>query len=78
MYEMKPTGPLAPNFGSGISARRIRCPYCVERSEFKAMMPADLEGWFICDNCGHLTVPGNPEFQCRCPKCSGLGSKTHI
>lgn len=47
----------------------IRCPYCVGRAEFKAMV-RQMEGdWFLCPGCGHLVLPSVWFFRCNCKKC---------
>ncbi|PYX48694.1 MAG: hypothetical protein DMG79_11235 [Acidobacteria bacterium] len=52
--------------------KMVRCPYCVESGEFKVMTDAEgIEGR-ICGRCGHLAMPSNPLFECRCAKCAGL------
>jgi len=28
--------------------------------------------WFICAECGHTVLPGDPEFRCRCQNCMAL------
>lgn len=53
----------------------IRCPYCVEDAEFKVMEPRNgANGWYMCDNCGHLAMPQHSEFRCTCARCVGLGN----
>lgn len=57
----------------------LRCPYCVEDREFKLMEPRDgANGWYMCDNCGHLAMPGDSDFRCRCAKCAGLGRVSRV
>ncbi len=53
----------------------IRCPYCVENGNFKAMALQSGEDWYLCDSCGHLSLPSNPLFHCTCGKCVGLNFK---
>lgn len=50
----------------------IRCPYCVEAGNFKIMTLQSGGDWYLCENCGHLTLPSNPLFHCTCGKCVGL------
>jgi hypothetical protein len=62
-----------------VGRKTPRCPYCVESSEFRVMDPGDRgDGWYMCDNCGHLAIPGHPDFKCRCAKCVRLSSKTRL
>ena len=49
----------------------MRCPYCVLGDDFRPMLFRP-EGWFICQKCGHTSMPGKPEFQCFCHKCEKL------
>jgi hypothetical protein len=46
----------------------IRCPYCVERGQFKVMV-RDPGDYFLCDSCKHTSIPGNLQFHCTCPNC---------
>jgi len=39
--------------------------------EFRPML-SRAEYWFICQKCGHIAMPGKPEFKCFCQKCSKL------
>jgi len=48
----------------------IRCPYCVDRDEFKIMIMRPTH--FVCEKCGHIAVPTNPTYECPCPKCKQL------
>lgn len=50
----------------------IRCPYCVEDRTFKAMLRHSSGDWFVCNVCGHLSLPSEPCFQCTCGKCVAL------
>ncbi len=45
-----------------------RCPYCVSDDEFRQMI-AYKDGRFVCNKCGHLTIPVDKDFKCYCPKC---------
>lgn len=63
--------------GRGIGHSPVRCPYCVEDSQFKVMqIRGDGDGWHMCQNCGHLAMPNHPEFRCTCVKCSVLETET--
>jgi hypothetical protein len=39
----------------------VRCPYCVERENFREMMPVS-DGSFICRRCGHIDLRPNLHF----------------
>lgn len=39
--------------------KTVRCPYCVLGIEFRPMI-GHVDGRFICDKCGHTTVPMMP------------------
>jgi DNA-directed RNA polymerase subunit RPC12/RpoP len=57
------------------SSRRpvIRCPYCTEGGNFKAMIgQGDTETRFMCPQCGHLDLLNDPTFKCICAKCATL------
>jgi len=48
-----------------------RCPYCVEGVDFKKLKPK-LGDLFECERCGHLALPTEPSFVCRCWHCGQL------
>lgn len=48
----------------------IRCPYCVEAGNFKAMIAPESGEGYICSRCGHVVLPSNPQFECVCNKCA--------
>ena len=48
----------------------IRCPYCVEAGNFKAMISAESGEGHICTSCGHVVLSSNPQFECICHKCA--------
>ena len=50
----------------------VRCPYCVDGEDFRLMVAQGSGDWFLCVNCGHLTLPSYPSFRCLCSKCVGL------
>jgi len=52
--------------------KNVRCPYCVEGDDFKTMIAQGSGDWFLCIDCGHLTLPSYPDFRCLCIKCVGL------
>ena len=55
--------------------KTVRCPYCIEGSEFKAMAGQRAGDWFICASCGHLALPSSPLFECTCANCERLRLK---
>jgi hypothetical protein len=50
----------------------VRCPYCVlgelKQSRFMLKRP----DWFICEQCGHVEIPEDPDFKCSCRNCLNL------
>jgi hypothetical protein len=58
--------------GDPHKAEHVRCPYCVEESQFKIMILQVGGDWYLCSNCGHLALPANPLFHCTCSKCAEL------
>ncbi len=48
----------------------IRCPYCVLGDQLRPML--QWPTWFICEQCGHVAVPEDPDFKCPCGKCLRL------
>jgi hypothetical protein len=48
----------------------IRCPYCVEGGNFKAMSSPVNRERHLCSGCGHVVLPSNPLFECDCVKCA--------
>ena len=54
--------------------KTIRCPYCVEGGQFKAMIGRLGGEWLTCAHCGHLSKPNNPHFKCTCVKCVQLAT----
>jgi hypothetical protein len=40
-------------------AEIVRCPYCVERDNFKVMTVQEGH-WFRCDRCRHSELPDYP------------------
>jgi hypothetical protein len=46
----------------------VRCPYCVQGSEFRPMIRRSGE-WFVCVSCGHTATSDDPYAKCPCPKC---------
>jgi DNA-directed RNA polymerase subunit RPC12/RpoP len=49
----------------------VRCPYCVLGNDLRQMLRR-LEGWFICQKCGHTVMTDNLDFKCFCQKCGEL------
>ncbi len=52
----------------------IRCPYCVVGIEFTPMI-AHKDGRFVCRDCAHTVLPGEPEHGCICRTCMRLARK---
>ena len=50
----------------------IRCPYCVEDGNFKAMSSHATGEGHRCTGCGHIVQPSNPRFECGCAKCASF------
>jgi hypothetical protein len=48
----------------------VRCPYCTlgDQSASTLQRPA----WFICEQCGHIVIPEDPDFKCACRDCLWL------
>ncbi len=53
--------------------KRPRCPYCVVGGEFHLMSPLTGDR-LMCQQCGHITFPGDPVFRCPCAKCLKIDS----
>lgn len=49
----------------------VRCPYCILGDDFRPMLHKP-EGWFICQKCGHASIPGDQQFTCNCENCEDL------
>jgi len=45
----------------------VHCPYCVLGDDFRLMV--QRPGWFICEHCGHIVIPDDPDFRCSCRNC---------
>ena len=52
----------------------VRCPFCVLDNDFRPM-PSIAGGCYACTSCGHLTAPGDSEFQCLCERCTSLRAR---
>ena len=75
---MREPDSMVPNTGRDSRPRSIRCPYCVEGREFKLMLNRDSDECYLCANCGHLAMPGHPEFKCACTKCFDLNVRSRV
>ena len=53
-----------------MSEQVVRCPYCLLEDQFRPML--QKPDWFICEQCGHVVLPGDPDFKCGCAKCIEL------
>jgi hypothetical protein len=49
----------------------VRCRYCVDHQGFVRMI-RHVDGKFICDGCGHIERPADPDFLCNCGRCMEL------
>ena len=56
----------------------IRCPYCTEGKDFKAMIGRAEGEWFLCVRCTHVTIPHDLDYQCRCSRRNELRQVTRI
>jgi predicted RNA-binding Zn-ribbon protein involved in translation (DUF1610 family) len=65
------TLPLTGQRVTNPNAPIVRCPYCVDGMHFRAMRQTPLER-YVCDNCGHMVIPGDSQFACICQKCRQL------
>jgi hypothetical protein len=45
----------------------VRCPYCILASDVRAMLQSP--DWIICEKCGHVVIPDDPDFRCSCRNC---------
>jgi len=48
----------------------VRCPYGLLADQFRPML--QRPDWFICEQCGHVVLPGDPGFRCACVRCMEL------
>jgi rubrerythrin len=48
----------------------VRCSYCVHADGFMPML--QRPSWFICERCGHVVIPDDPDFKCSCVKCTEI------
>jgi hypothetical protein len=62
---------VRPRFA--MTAQVVRCPYCVLGGQFRPLVP-HLDGTFICENCGHVSLPDRRSFKCSCYRCQELHS----
>jgi hypothetical protein len=49
----------------------VRCPYCVRFDHFMTMN-VHSNGIYICAKCGHIAIPEDKGFRCRCDHCVAL------
>lgn len=52
-----------------MSQEIVRCPYCVEGSDFRPMLQR-AEDSFICLGCGHESASDSSHGRCACEKCA--------
>jgi hypothetical protein len=55
-----------------VKANVVRCPYCVDGDNFKILTARSGGKWFLCSECGHLVMPQNPAYICKCARCVEL------
>jgi hypothetical protein len=48
----------------------VSCPYCILGDQCKPML--QRPAWFICEQCGHIVIPEDPDFKCSCRDCLKL------
>jgi hypothetical protein len=51
-----------------MSQEIVRCPYCVEGSDFRPMFRQSEES-FVCSGCGHESTPEGRYGRCICQRC---------
>jgi len=59
--------------GFPMSLKVVRCPYCVLGVQFRPLVPR-LDGTFICEKCGHVSLADGTSFKCSCYRCGELHS----
>jgi ribosomal protein L32 len=45
----------------------LSCPYCMLGDQREAML--QRPGWSVCEQCGHVVIPGDLDFKCPCRNC---------
>jgi hypothetical protein len=78
LVRVREPGSMAPDSDHESQPRSVRCPYCVEGREFKLMLTRPSDECYLCADCGHLAMPGHPEFKCPCTKCFALNSRARV
>ena len=53
-----------------MTEQMVRCPYCLLSDQFMPML--QRPDWFVCEQCGHVLLPGDPDFKCACDGCVQL------
>jgi phage FluMu protein Com len=54
-----------------MSQETVRCPYCVQDSDFRPMSLRSDQS-FVCPGCGHVSAPEDPYVRCTCPRCAQM------
>ncbi len=54
---------------TAIKEETLRCLYCVEHEQFRLMTAHARASWYLCSRCGHIAMPGYPNFKCGCANC---------
>lgn len=66
------------DLGSEAPIVKVRCPYCIDREQFRIMIAQEPGERFACEGCGHVAVPENLSFACVCEKCRAVYSMDNI
>jgi len=53
-----------------MTEQMVRCPYCFFFDQFRPMV--ERPSWFVCEQCGHVLLRGDPDFKCACDRCMQL------
>ena len=53
-----------------MTEKLVRCPYCVAGDEFRPLL--HRPGSYVCEECGHMVIPDDPDFKCPCENCLEL------
>jgi hypothetical protein len=48
----------------------VGCPYCMLGDQREPML--QRPGWSVCEQCGHVAIPEDPDFKCSCRNCLEL------
>lgn len=59
-------------------SKNIRCPYCADGIDFRLMVRQGGTDSYVCEACGHLSLPSSPFYQCICKNCGKLETKRQL